>query len=237
MLTAIIVAAGASRRMGFDKLFADLEGKPIVAHSVAAFEACGAVNEIVVVAREECAPLFHDLAAREGWRKLRQVVPGGAERHLSVWNGLEAASAVGEGDFIAVHDGARPLVTPAMIERCLARAREVGAACCAAPVSDTLKRADAAGCVAGGVDRTGMWAMHTPQIFAATALVRAYRAVLARGSVVTDEASALEAIGLPVALVDSADYNLKITYPADLQLAGTILHHRRGFFTHVNEKH
>lgn len=236
MLTAVIVAAGSSRRMGFDKLFADLEGKPVVAHSVAAFEACGAVDEIVVVTREGGAPWFHDLARGEGWRKLRRVVPGGAERHLSVWNGLEA-SATGEGDFIAVHDGARPLVTPDMIERCLDRARAVGAACCAAPVSDTLKRADASGCVAGGVDRAGMWAMHTPQIFAAAALVRAYRAVLEAGSVVTDEASALEAIGLPVALVDSIDYNLKITYPADLRLAGTILRHRSGIFTHVNEKH
>lgn len=236
MLTAIIVAAGSSRRMGFDKLFAELEGRPVVAHSVAAFEACAAVDAIVVVTREERAPLFADLAAKRGWRKLRRVVPGGAERHLSVWNGL-VASVVGEGDFVAVHDGARPLVTPDMIQRCLERARAVGAACCAAPVSDTLKRADASGCVASAVDRAGMWAMHTPQIFAAAALVRAYRAVLEAGSVVTDEASALEAIGLPVALVDSVEYNLKITYPADLQLAGTILRHRKAPFTHVSEKH
>lgn len=225
MLTAIIVAAGSSRRMGFDKLFADLDGKPVVARSVAAFEACPAVDEIVVVAPEESASRFHDLASREGWRKLRRVVAGGAQRHLSVWNGLEAVAAA-EGDFVAVHDGARPLVIPDMIERCLERARAVGAACCAAPVSDTLKRADASGCVVAGVDRAGLWAMHTPQIFAADALVRAYRAVLEAGDAVTDEASALEALGLPVALVDSVDCNLKITYPADLQLAGVILRHR-----------
>lgn len=225
MLTAIIVAAGSSRRMGFDKLFAELAGKPVVAHSVAAFEACAAVDEIVVVTREERMPLVRELATAEGWRKLRRVVIGGAERHLSVWNGLEAAAA-SEGDFVAVHDGARPLVTPDMIERCLERARAVGAACCAAPISDTLKRADGQGCVAGAIDRAGLWAMHTPQIFAAAALGRAYRAVLEAGSAVTDEASAMEAIGLPVALVDSGEYNVKITYPADLRLAETILRQR-----------
>lgn len=233
MLTAIIVAAGTSRRMGFDKLFADLHGKPVVAHSIAAFEACAVVDAIVVVTREEQAPGIRALAAQESWRKLGRVVPGGAERRFSVWNGL-AAAQTGEGDFVAVHDGARPLVTAAMIERCLARAQSVGAACCAAPVSDTLKRANAAGCVAGGVDRTDLWAMHTPQIFSAPALLRAYRAALDAGAPVTDEASALEMIGLPVALVDSAGENLKITYPADLPLAATILWQRENGH-HVRE--
>lgn len=225
MLTAIIVAAGTSRRMGFDKLFADLHGKPVVAHGIAAFQACGAVDGIVAVTRPERAAPLEALAAREGWTKLRRVVPGGAERHLSVWNALETLEGA-EGDYVAVHDGARPLVTPGMIERCLARAREVGAASCAAPVSDTLKRADARGCVAGGLDRTGLWAMHTPQIFALNALRRAYREVMAAGLLVTDEVSALESIGLSAALVPSGDHNLKITYPPDLELAAMILSSR-----------
>lgn len=227
MFTAIIVAAGSSRRMGFDKLFADLAGKPVVAHSVAAFQACAEVDAITVVTRPERNELFEELARVEGWTKLRAIVRGGAERHLSVWNGLETLGSGGAGDFVAVHDGARPLVTPAMISRCLARAREVGAACCAAPVSDTLKRADAQGCVAGGVDRAGMWAMQTPQIFAVEALRSAYRAVIERGALVTDEASALESVGRPVALLDSGDYNLKMTYPPDRELAGLILQQRQ----------
>ena len=125
--------------------------------------------------------------------------------------------------FVAVHDGARPLVTPDMIARCLDLAREAGAACCAAPVSDTLKRADAHRRIAGGVDRTNLWAMQTPQIFSLPLLLRAYREVIDAGQTVTDETSALESIGQPVALLNSGDFNLKITYPQDLELARHLL--------------
>ena len=124
---------------------------------------------------------------------------------------------------MAVHDGARPLVTPALIERCLDLAREVGAACCAAPVSDTLKRADAQGHICGGVDRANLWSMQTPQIFALPLLLRAYRSVIDAGETVTDETSALERIGQPVALLNGGDFNLKITYPQDLELARHLL--------------
>ena len=224
MLTAIIVAAGTSQRMGFDKLFADLGGRPVVAWSVAAFQACAAVDGIVLVTRPEKQEIFHELARTEGWTKLRAVLPGGTQRHLSVWNGLQTLAAEGTaGGYVAVHDGARPLVTPDIITRCLDLARTAGAACCASPVTDTLKRADAHGRIASGVDRTNLWAMQTPQIFAADALVQAYRAVMDAGEAVTDETSALERIGQPVALLDSGDFNLKITYPQDLELARHLL--------------
>ena len=208
MLTAIIVAAGSSQRMGFDKLFADLGGRPVVAWSVAAFQACAAVDGMVLVTRPEKEPLFREMAQREGWTKLRAVLAGGVQRHHSVWN---------------VHDGARPLVTPDLIARCLDLARTAGAACCAAPVTDTLKRADAHGRIASGVDRTNLWAMQTPQTFAVDVLVAAYRAVMDAGEAVTDETSALERIGQPVALLNGGDFNLKITYPQDLELARHLL--------------
>ncbi len=222
MLTALIVAAGSSQRMGFDKLFADLAGKPVVAWSVAAFEACAAVDGIVLVTRPEKEPLFRALAQREGWTKLRAILPGGAQRHLSVWSGLQTLARAADA-YVAVHDGARPLITPDMIQRCLRLARETGAACCAAPVSDTLKRADASGRIVGGVDRENLWAMQTPQIFSLPLLVAAYRTIIEAGLTVTDETSALEHAGEPVSLLNSGDFNLKITYPPDLELARHLL--------------
>lgn len=222
MLTALIVAAGSSQRMGFDKLFADLAGKPVVAWSVAAFEACAAVEQIVVVTRPEKEPLFRTLALREGWTKLRAILPGGVQRHLSVWNGLQTLANAAD-DYVAVHDGARPLATPDMIERCFDLARKTGAACCAAPVSDTLKRADANGRIVVGVDRQDLWAMQTPQIFSLLTLVSAYQQVINNGISVTDETSALEHAGQPVFLCNGGDLNLKITYPQDLELARHLL--------------
>ena len=222
MLTALIVAAGSSQRMGFDKLFADLAGRPVVAWSVAAFQACPEVDDILLVTRPEKAADFRALADREGWTKLRAILPGGAQRHESVWNGLQAVPA-DPTRFVAVHDGARPLVTPGMISRCLALARQEGAACCAAPISDTLKRADAHQRIAGSVDRLNLWAMQTPQTFRLDLLLAAYRQVIDAGLLVTDETSALERMGQPVTLLNSGDFNLKITYPPDLGLARHLL--------------
>ncbi len=207
--------------MGFDKLFADLAGLPVVARSIAAFQACAEVESIVLVTRPEREDALRQLAQEHGWNKLQAILPGGAMRHLSVWNGLQHMRA--NTGWVAVHDGARPLVTPELISRCLLLAKETGAACCAAPVSDTLKRAGADGVISGSVDRTHLWGMQTPQIFSFPLLHRAYENLLAADLPVTDEASALEQLGLPVALLNSGEYNLKITYPPDLRLAEFIL--------------
>ncbi|MEI8233078.1 MAG: 2-C-methyl-D-erythritol 4-phosphate cytidylyltransferase [Verrucomicrobiota bacterium] len=224
-MIAIMVAAGSSRRMGFDKLTADLAGKPVAVHSLLAFEACASVERIVLVTREERVAEFEALGREHGVSKLESVVPGGAERHLSVWNGLQAARAK-ESDFVAVHDAARPLVTPAVIEACLQTARHHGASACAAPVSDTLKRATVDGAVTGSVERDHLWAMQTPQIFLVELLERAYRQILRRGEVVTDEVSALQALGISVMLTRVDAPNFKITLPGDLDLARLILEHR-----------
>jgi 2-C-methyl-D-erythritol 4-phosphate cytidylyltransferase len=234
MLCAIIVAAGSSQRMGFDKLFADLGGRPVLAWSVSAFQECAAIDAMVIVARPEKEPALRELAERWQWTKLRAILAGGAQRHLSVWNGLQtvagwtAGAAPGQETFVAVQDGARPLVTPGMISRCLEAAKVGGAACCAAPVSDTLKRADGEGRISGSVDRANLWAMQTPQIFRLADLQRAYQNVLDAGLTVTDEASALERMQQPVTLVHSGDFNWKITYPEDLDLARHLLAMRGG---------
>ena len=154
------------------------------------------------------------------------MVAGGAERHLSVWNGIQAAQ-LKPHDFVAVHDAARPLITPSAIEACLAKARHHGASSCATPVTDTLKRATADGVVTGGVERDHLWAMQTPQIFQAELLERAYQHILRANEAVTDEVSAVHRLGVSVVLTRIDEPNFKITHPRDLDLARLVLESRK----------
>lgn len=215
MTSAIIVAAGSSRRMGFNKLLAPLGGVPVLLRTLRAFEACADLDEIIVVGGEE----VRDAIApwRGGLTKLRAVIGGGAERHLSVWAGIQACAA--EAEVIAVHDGARPLIRPAQISQCLRAARERGAVACARPMTETLKRADADGRITESVDRTGVWVMETPQVFQRALLIRAYESVIQAGALVTDEVSAIQHLGEPVFVVENTAPNPKITFPADLLFA------------------
>lgn len=219
--SAIIVAAGASRRMGFDKLFAPLHGRYVLVHSIAAFQQCDSVGEIVLVAREDRMDAVREVVKAENFTKVSRVVSGADERHLSVWNGLQQVSA--DARFVAIHDGARPLTTPEMIEKCVAMAREHGSSCCATRVHDTVKRACHENKVAESVEREGLWAMQTPQIFATEVIVQAYAALIQAGEACTDEVSAVQRIGMKIALLDNDEWNFKITVPQDLELAEQVL--------------
>lgn len=221
MLSAIIVAGGSSRRMGFDKTFALLAGKPVIAHSAATFEAAECVADFIVVAREDRLTDVRDALAQYGFRKLRAVVPGGAQRQDSVAEGLKQLPPGTE--FVAVHDAARPLLISADVERVYAAAREHGAASLASAVADTLKRADENHVVCGSVDRERLYAMQTPQVFARELLLEAYAAVARQRLTITDEVSAVENLGRRVVLLPNEHYNFKITYPADLALAELVL--------------
>lgn len=225
-MIAIMVAAGSSRRMGFDKLTADLAGKPVAVHSLLAFEACPSVEKIVLVTRDDRVAEFEAWGKQYGITKLQRVVAGGADRHLSVWNGLQAAKLKAK-DYVAVHDAARPLITPAAIEACLDKAKHHGASACAAPVADTLKRANADGAVIGGVERDNLWAMQTPQIFLSSLLTRAYAQVLRTNDAVTDEVSAVQKMGVSVFLTRIDEPNFKITVPRDLELSRLVLESRK----------
>jgi 2-C-methyl-D-erythritol 4-phosphate cytidylyltransferase len=225
MLTAIIVAGGGSLRMGFDKLFAPLEGKPVLAHSIAAFEATESVFDIVLVGRAERLSDYEELARAQRFRKVTAVIPGGARRQDSVQCGLERLAP--ECRFVAVHDAARPLVRPGMIEKIYKCAQTHGGAASAAPVRDTLKRVDDHHCVIGGVDRANLFAVETPQIFRRDLLERAYRAILDAALAVTDEISAVEQVGGKVVLLPNEEPNFKITYVVDLPLAEFVLRQRR----------
>ncbi len=223
-ISAIIVAAGSSRRMGFDKLEADLEGESVLTRSLLAFQSCPEVGEIRVVTNPEKFDAIEATVERLGISRFAGAVEGGAERHLSVNAGLDRVGK--EFDLVAVHDGARPLVSAAAITRCASEAARVGAATLAHRVTDTLKRGNDDLEVCGAVSRDNLWAMETPQIFQRELIQKAYGHVLSEGAVVTDEVSAMEAIGVSVRLVENTEPNLKITVPGDLVVAAAILRGR-----------
>jgi 2-C-methyl-D-erythritol 4-phosphate cytidylyltransferase len=222
MTSAIIVAAGSSRRMGFDKMLAPLAGKPVVWHSIRAFEETKEVQEIVVVTKEEHIGQFEALVKSSKFKKVSKIVAGGLERHFSVWNGLQVVRSEGT-DFVAIHDGARPLTTPALIRDCIMMAKVHGAACCASPIPDTVKRATLEQMVSESVERTNLWAMQTPQIFATGLILQAYAGIMSRNEMVTDEVSAVQKLGKRVFLLKNEDWNFKITFPHDIELAEHVL--------------
>jgi 2-C-methyl-D-erythritol 4-phosphate cytidylyltransferase len=211
--------------MGFDKLFAAIAGKPVIAHTIRAFERASSVDGIIVVAREDRHDEIKKLVRDENFKKVKSIIPGGKRRQHSVRAGLDHLESVIR--YVAVHDAARPLVTPQQIDRVFEQCRIHCAAALAEPINDTLKRADADLLVTEPVDRRQVYAMQTPQIFARQLIEEAYRAVYAENISVTDEVSAVELIGGKVVLVLNDDFNFKITYPRDLPLADFVLTQRR----------
>ena len=224
MLSAIIVAGGSSQRMGFDKLLALLGDKPVLVHTLGAFERTASEDQIILVGQSERVAELKELVQRNEFQKVRAIVPGGRQRQDSVRAGLERLDP--EVRYVAVHDAARPLIRSEQIERVFAQAREHGAAALAEPVTDTLKRADENWLVTGGVAREGLFAMQTPQIFSRDLLRSAYEAVAAKNLLITDEVSAVEHLGAKVVLVPNDEFNFKITYPRDLLLAESVLTRR-----------
>jgi len=225
MLSAIIVAAGDSRRMGFDKLFAAIAGKPVIVHTLCAFERANSVDGIVLVAREDRHDEIKTIVRDENFKKIRSIILGGKRRQDSVRAGLDHLEPAAR--YVAVHDAARPLVTPPQIERLFKQCQIHGAAALAEPINDTLKRADADLLVTESADRHQLYAMQTPQMFERPLIDEAYRSVYAENILVTDEASAVERLGRKIALVLNDDLNFKITYPRDLPLAEFVLTRRR----------
>ena len=214
MTAAIIVAAGSSTRMGFDKLLAPLAGEPVILHTLRAFQNCEDIDGIWVVSNEARGAVIQKLAA--GLTKFRGIVPGGAERHLSVWNGLQALPA--DCKIVAIHDGARPLIAPAQISKCV---QDAGGApqASARRLTETVKRVDEDGCITADVERDGLWIMETPQVCELAWLREAYQHVINKGLTVTDEVSALRHSGFPVWVVENMTPNPKITLPGDIEFA------------------
>ncbi len=213
---AILLAAGRSERMGgADKLLAPLGGRPLIEHAIAAFAGHPAIDELVVVASEANFAAISALLTQTA--PAARVVRGGERRRDSVRSGLAALPSC---DYVVVHDGARPLVTRELIDAALAGAEETGAALCAVPVTDTVKRTDEAGLVRSTVSRQGLWLAQTPQAFRVDLLLRAHEAIDIDA---TDDAALVELLGEPVRVVMGSTRNLKVTTPADLALAEALL--------------
>jgi 2-C-methyl-D-erythritol 4-phosphate cytidylyltransferase len=212
----VIVAAGSSRRMGgVDKLLAPLAGRPVLAHSIATFAGHPSVGAMVVVASETNQAEIEELVGEVA--PAARVVLGGARRRDSVRAGL---GALPRCEYVLVHDGARPLVTTAMIDAALAGAREKDAAICAVQVADTVKQVDNYGFSRRTMDRDGLMLAQTPQAFRLELLLRAHAAY---ADDVTDDAMLIELMGLPVRIVAGSTRNLKVTTPDDLVLAEALL--------------
>jgi 2-C-methyl-D-erythritol 4-phosphate cytidylyltransferase len=223
MVSAIIVAAGKGTRMGAkgDKLFLELAGCPIVAHTWRRFDEAGCIDEIVMVVRDGMQAAFRELGERHRFRKKAALVAGGKERQDSVWNGLEALSPGTE--IVVIQDAARPCTSQALIAATVAAARETGAAVAAQAVTDTIKESRDGKLIERTLDRSQLWAVQTPQTFRVEIVRRALSEVRRRGLLVTDDTAACELIGQPVRLVLSAQPNPKVTRPEDLPCVEALL--------------
>ncbi|MFH1576253.1 MAG: 2-C-methyl-D-erythritol 4-phosphate cytidylyltransferase [Candidatus Margulisiibacteriota bacterium] len=211
---AIITAAGYGRRMGQPKQFLEIEGKPILARTIAVFEQTKIIDEIIVVVNQEDV----ERVKKFKYKKLKQVVAGGKERQDSVYNGLRALPA--DTEIVAIHDGARPFISPEIIEQAVDEALEVGAVVVGVPVKDTIKKV-ASSQVVSSQDRNELWAAQTPQVFKKDIILKAYEAQAQ--AQVTDDAMLVEKLGIPVKMVLGSYQNIKITTPSDLQMAQGIL--------------
>lgn len=216
MTSAIIVAAGQSTRMGpgVDKLFLEVAGRPIVAHTWRRFDSSPCIDEIVLVIRDGLQKTFFDMAGAFHFAKRYQLVVGGKERQDSVWNGLRAVASGAE--IVVIQDAARPCTSETLIAESIQAARETGAAVAAQRVTDTIKESEDGTLIRKTIDRTRLWAVQTPQTFRVEVIRRALAATREKGVFITDDTAACELIGQPVRLVESRTPNPKATSPADL---------------------
>lgn len=216
---AVIVAAGSASRMeGIDKILAELGGEPVILRTVRVFAECSDIQEIVVVTRPDRIQEITGLCS--AFPKVRAVIAGGASRQESVNMGLAALSD--QVTMCAIHDGARPLITEAVISRTIRAAEKYGAAIPAIPVKDTIKT-EKSGFVSSTPDRSTLCSVQTPQVFDYDLLRGALKKAAQDGTAVTDDSSAVELMGMSVKLVEGDERNIKITTPLDLKIAEILL--------------
>ncbi len=224
-VSAVLVAAGSSRRMGGkNKLLLPLAGEPVVVHTARAFERCAEIDEIIIVTRAESIPQFEQLMKTAGIGKCRAVTAGGGTRQESVWRGLMAANEA--CTHYAIHDGARPLCTPALLRRVIKDAVQYGAATAGVPAKDTMKVVDDQHRILDTPDRASLYHTQTPQVFEAALYRAAAETARAQGKDFTDDCQLLENSGVRVYMSEGAYTNIKITTPEDLLFARAVLEER-----------
>lgn len=219
---ALVAAAGSSTRMGgINKLLQPLDGIPVLVRTLTALERAQRVDSIVIATREEDLITVSQLCRTYGITKCKKVIRGGEDREHSVL--LAALEAEPDTELLAVQDGARPLVSPALVDRVIEAAQRCGAAAPAVPVKDTVKTVREDGAVEETLERSRLRAVQTPQVFEASLLKAALQAALEEGAALTDDCSAVERLGKVVYLIEGEETNLKITTPTDLILAEALL--------------
>ena len=225
-VTAVIVAAGNSTRMGgVNKQFLLIDGVPVLIRSLLAFAECDYINEIVISAREEDIPKMYSMIREYRVLKVKEIVKGGETRQQSVFNAIRVSSPFSE--YFAIHDGARPLVSEKEIADTVLTAFETKAAATAVKVKDTVKIADENGVIISTPDRSKLWAVQTPQVFERRLYLSAIDAVKDSENF-TDDCKLIEEYGAQVRLVEGSYDNIKITTPGDITLAEAIIRRRNG---------
>jgi 2-C-methyl-D-erythritol 4-phosphate cytidylyltransferase len=227
MVSALIVAAGKGTRMGqnVDKLFLEIAGQPVLAHTWRRFDQAQEVDNLVIVTREGSQDAISRLAKQFRFTKPFVLVDGGQERQDSVWNGLGALNP--RTEIVAIQDAARPCTAQGLISSTIRAAREVGAAVAAQPVTDTIKESHDGNLIERTLDRSTLWAVQTPQTFRVEVIRRALKEVRKRGLSVTDDTAACELVGQPVRLVITPGPNPKVTRPDDLPYIELLLRGRQ----------
>jgi 2-C-methyl-D-erythritol 4-phosphate cytidylyltransferase len=229
-VSAIIVAAGQSRRMGGDtsKQFILIDGVPVIVRTLKAFEIAERIREVVIAARQEDIPQMYALIQDYEITKVKQIITGGETRQESVFRAI--AQVDENADFLAIHDGARPLIRPQEIDLAVSAAVEHGAAALGVPVKDTVKQVDADGKIVDTPERSTLWAVQTPQVFSRALYLRAAEQAGEAAAQLTDDCQLIERTGAPVYLVRGAYANLKITTPEDVFAAEGILRATEDFY-------
>jgi len=232
-VVALIPAAGRGRRMGSEKnkAFLPLGGIPLLTRTLQKFEACSRVDEILPLVPEADVPLWsEEIFHRSGLKKIFRILPGGLERQDSVYGGLKAVGS--QADFVIIHDGVRPFVSPELIERALLETRRHKAVVVALRAGDTVKEVSGEGEVLRTLDRSRLWMIQTPQSFELGVILRAHEKAREEGFCGTDDASLVERLGIPVRVIEGSRFNLKITTPEDLILGEALLKHLKEISCH-----
>jgi 2-C-methyl-D-erythritol 4-phosphate cytidylyltransferase len=223
--TAVVAAAGSSTRMnGQNKLMIEFGGKPVLVHTLEALQASRRIDDIIVVTREEDIQHIAELCQTYGLKKVAKIIAGGATRLESVYNGVMQVSE--KTALIAVHDGARPFVTEAVIAQTVDAAQKYAAAAPAVPVTSTVKKAKD-GLVEKTLDREELFEIQTPQVFSAELLKAALTNAISKSLYITDDCMAVEALGCPVRLTAGTRENIKLTTATDIIYAEAIFEARR----------
>jgi 2-C-methyl-D-erythritol 4-phosphate cytidylyltransferase len=228
-ISAIICAAGQGKRMGLgkNKQFLELEGKPLIIHTLQQWEECDRIDEVTVVVGRGEEDLIQRLITTYQLKKAYQVITGGEERQESVYQGLLSIGRSKKPDIVLIHDGARPFITAQEINQLLEKLTVYDAAVLAVPLKDTIKKAAKDGHIEETLDRSQLWAIQTPQAFRYSLIWQAHQQAKRDEILATDDAALVERMDTPVYIVQGSYNNIKLTTPEDIELAEFMLQRRK----------